>query len=57
MKRETLRVTIRLLSGNITLEILAPVGASDDEIFDLAIAELQKEIEIAKLGSYRAINY
>jgi len=49
------KITIELLSGKLTLEILAPVGASDDVLYDLAIMELEKELQISKLYSYTEI--
>jgi hypothetical protein len=43
------------MSGKITLEIYAPVGASDDILYDLAVMELEKELQISKLYSWREV--
>jgi hypothetical protein len=49
------KVVIELPSGKLTLEIFAPVGVSDDELYDLAFNEIMRELEISKLFSYSEI--
>jgi hypothetical protein len=49
------KVKISLLSGQLTLEVVALKGATTDELYDLAINEIKRELEISKLFSYSEI--
>jgi len=54
-KMKKYEVTIQLISGKISVEIYAFENSTMDEIYDLAVAEIEKELMISKLDSYREV--
>ena len=50
---KNIEVTMQLSSGKITVEIEVPDNASENEIHNAAVAEIEKELSYCKIGSYR----